>query len=190
MSSNKFRSPTNTLYTKGLFYETTLADKSTVVYTLKDWDHPVEQPSGETIVYPSLYKLYLQCNDPTEYSFATQCLDGLYHWETLQECSWFKPYIDRWRRELELRMKSQALSRVMSEAKSTSKNALAANKYLLERGWEPKEGQGARRGRPSKEEIKQAASEAAKASETLSEDYQRILSSKEVLQAHWVFKRI
>ena len=175
LSKPSFRSPVNnTLYTKGLFYETTLADKSSVVFTLKDWDHSVSQEDGSVIVYPSLYRLYLETNDPTEYRFATTHLEGMYHWETLLACNWFKPYIERWRRELELRMKSESLARIMSEARRASKESFQANRYLLEKGWEPKEGSSSRRGRPSKEEVKQAASDLARADKTLSEDYSRI----------------
>ena len=36
---SKFRGKSNALLTQGLFFEMTLADKSQVVYTLKDWDH-------------------------------------------------------------------------------------------------------------------------------------------------------
>lgn len=71
-------------------------------------------------------------------------------------------------------MKSQALARVMTEARTPSKNALAANKYLLEKGWEPKEAQGRRRGRPSKDEISKAATEIARAESSLLDDLQRI----------------
>lgn len=165
----QFRGGNNTLFTKGLFFETTLADKSSVLYTLKDWDH-----TADGKVYPSLYRLYLETNDPTEYRFAVTHLDGLYHWEVLQNCSWFEPYIQRWRRELELKMKSEALAGIMREAKTSSRDAFNAKKYLLEKAWEPKEANKNSRGRPSKDEVKKAATELARASETLSDDFTRI----------------
>lgn len=155
--------------TKALFFETTLADKSTVLYTLKEKDHIVDG-----VTYPSLHRLYLEVNDPTEYAFAVKYLDGWSHWETLCQCTWFKPYLKKWRTELELRMKSKALSRIMVESASASKNALAANRYLLEKGWEPQEGQGSKRGRPTKEDIKQAASDLARAENHLLDDLSRI----------------
>lgn len=172
----QFRSSTNTLFTRGLFYETTLADKSTVIYTLKDSDHHVPQADGSVIVYPSLYLKYLEANDPTEYRFATTYLDGWYHWEMLRECTWFKDYLSRWRRELSLRMQSEALVRIMREAKTSSKDSFTANRYLLEKAWEPKEAKGHGRGRPSKDEIKQAASEALQVQNRLTTDFDRILS--------------
>lgn len=160
-------------YTKALFFEKTLADKSTCVYTLKDDDHTVD---GKT--YKSLYKLYMDTNDPTEWRFATTYLDGWEHWEILCECSWFKPYIERWRRELELRMKSEALARIMREGKTNSKESFQANKYLLEKGWEPKTTQ--KRGRPSKEEIAQEARTILESTSRIEEDFERLSYARSV----------
>lgn len=176
MVTNRFRNPvSNQRFLKALFFETTLADKSTVVYTLKDQDHSVEdRESGATRVYPSLYRLYMELDDPTEWKVAQELMDGWEHWEMLCNCNWFKPYVERWRKELHLRMQSQALVRIKSEAKTGSKESFGANKYLLERGWEPKEGSKHGRGRPSKDEIQKAAHELAKADNQLSEDFKRL----------------
>lgn len=152
---------------KGLFYEMTLADKSSVVYTLKDHDH-----EG----FRSLYRLYMETNDPTEWRFATEFLDGWEHWELLCKTTWFQPYVSRWRKELELRLRSQALSRIMSESKTASKESFAANKYLLEKGWEPKDS--GRRGRPSKDEVSKAAREIASTNSRLEEDFERLNISR------------
>ena len=162
---NKFRSTVNSRLLKGLFFEQTLADKTSCVYTLKDIDH-----EG----LPSLYRLYMETDDPTEWDFANKHLDGWEHWEMLTACAWFKPYVERWRKELELRMKSKALARIKAEAKLTTKESFQANKYLLEKGWEPKDGQAKGRGRPTKDDIKKAASEAASQEKRLSEDMERM----------------
>lgn len=164
---NPFRHPTNNVrYLMGLFYEKVKADKSTVLYTLKDTDH-----EG----FPSFYRLYMEIDDPTEWRVAQELMDGWDHWEILCEANWFKPYINRWRRELEIRMKSKALSRIRTEAKTNAKEALAANRYLLEKGWEAKEGKGrSNRGRPTKEEIKKAADHLASEERSLLEDMNRL----------------
>lgn len=151
-----------------MFYETTLVDKTSVVYTLKDWDHQV----GD-VLYPSLYLLYLKTNDPTEWRFATDHLDGWVHWEALLECNWFTPYVTRWRRELELRMKSHSLARIMAESKASSRDSFNANKYLLEKGWEPKEST-SKRGRPSKDEIKAEANRLGSLEHAINADFDRI----------------
>lgn len=168
-------SVTNQRLTKSLFYELTGADKSTVVYTLKDVDHTVlDKDTGEEKTYPSLYQLYMEVDDPTEWEVAQNLADGWDHWQLLCSCSWFKPYVERWRKEQELRMKSKALARIKSEAKTGSKESFGANKYLLEKGWEPKEGSRNGRGRPSKEEIKKAADEILRNGNQLSEDFKRL----------------
>lgn len=165
-TNNPFRHPvTNQRYLKGLFYETTLSDKSTVVYTLKDRDH-----EG----YPSLYRLYMETDDPTEYLFATQYLDGWDHWETLCQCTWFKPYIDKWRRELEIKHRAMALQNIKRLAADPgSKEYHQANKFLVSAGWVETEKR-KRAGRPSKEEVSKAAKEMAHEAKQLEEDLARI----------------
>lgn len=150
------------LLTRGLFYETALS-KDTVRYTLKNQDH---------MGFPSLRRLYLETDDPSEYDFATTHLDGLDHWDQLCQCRWFEPFLKAWRRELDLRQKARALLRIKEEAQSGSKNSFAANKYLLERGWEGDEPK--RRGRPTKAEVRAAATEEAQATRRLDDDLQRI----------------
>lgn len=165
----KFRNSSNGRYLKGLFYETTPSDKSSVSYTLKDWDHTVDD-----VVYPSLYRLYLSKEDLTEYEFANEYLDGWEHWEMLTNCSWFKPYVDRWRKELSLKIKARALNRLKAEASSSSKNAFLANKYLVEKGWVEKENSSHGRGRPSKDEVKAAAKEIAITDRRIEDDFARL----------------
>ena len=160
-----FRNAQGVRFTKALFFETTLADKSSVVYTLKDQDH-----EG----FRSLYRLYIETKDPTEYRFATQYLDGWEHWTMLCECPWFRPYVARWREELYLLIASESLARIMAEAKTSSKESFTANRYLLERGWEPKES--SKRGRPTKAAIKQEASRIASEGQQIDSDFNRILS--------------
>jgi hypothetical protein len=168
----KFRNSTNGRYLKGLFFETTGSDKASVSYTLKDWDHTVDG-----IVYPSLYRLYLEQEDLTEYEFANAHLDGWEHWEMLTSATWFRPYVSRWRRELSLKLKARALNRLKAEAASTSKNAFLANRYIIEKGYVDT-GEKSGRGRPSKDEVKAAAHEIAISDRRIDEDFARL--AKEV----------
>lgn len=146
-----------------LFFEQAL-DKSQVVYTLKDRDH---------LGYPSLYRLYMEADDPTEYHFALAHLDGWAHWERLVECEWFKPYLERWRRELEVRAKAQSLLAIRAIAKNPdNKEAYQANKFLIGNGWKDIEKRKA--GQPSKAEIQSEANRLAIIAQTLDEDAERI----------------
>lgn len=147
--NNKYKNINNVFYTNDLFYETTI-DKTNVIYTLKETDH-----EG----YPSLYRLYMEEEDPLEYTFANKYLDGWLHWTRICESTWFIPYIQRWRQELDLKLKSRALIVIKQEAGDPhSRNRWAAAKYLMERGWEPKKTQTEKKEeRASKESIRTEA---------------------------------
>jgi len=160
---NKFKNAAGAYLTLNLFYETS-QDKSQVLYTLKDRDH-----AG----YPSLYRLYMDADDPTEYSFAITALDGWAHWERLTRAEWFQDYITRWRKELELRSRSAALVRIREVAAGDGKEAFQANKYLLNGQWKDKP-EKRRVGAPSKQDIREAADRVFSTERTLQEDLERI----------------
>jgi len=165
VAANKFRSLTNnSRLTKSLFLEESYMDRSSVLYTLKDVDH-----DG----YPSLYRKYLAMEDPTEIEFARVYLDGWEHWDNICQTQWFKPYITRWRLELDLQIKAKALKRVMEIANDgESKESFQASKFLLSGLWKDKtEG---KVGRPSKEAIKREAESLFEAERQTSEDLLRI----------------
>lgn len=162
---SEFRLSNRKRLLKGLFYEQTGADKTGVKYTLKDEDH---------LGFPSLSRLYLEVGDPTEYQFSLLYLESWDHWLQLCECNWFKPYLNRWRQELEVKIKSTALAAIKLEVSTNGKNAFAANKFLIEKGWEPKQGQSRTVGRPTKESIKQAAQDLLNHSDEVNEDYKRL----------------
>jgi len=159
---NPFKTTMGQWILKGIFFETTGSDKTHVKYTLKDEDH-----EG----LPSLYRLYIDMEDVLEYEFANTHLGGWSHWEYLSNCTWFKPYISRWRKELTLKIQSRALRRLREDAESeSSKTSNSSNRYLLERGWLEKNS----KGRPSKDEVRKAAKEAAEHTALLNEDLLRI----------------
>lgn len=159
-----FVNTTGGRYTKAMFYEMTLADKGTVLYTLKDREH-----KG----FPSLYMLYMDMGDLTEYEFAMEYLDGWEHWKLLCECSWFKPFISRWREELHLRGAAIALRQVKRIAAANENGSMAANKYLLEKGWQKNISPV---GRPTKEAIKRKAKEMVLTDKEIDEDHKRIFN--------------
>ena len=112
------------------------------VFTFDDED---KEYKGKT--YPSLKKLYLQSEDPTEYQFAKKHLLGWKHWKRLNENAILRVHFDEWREELEIAMRSEAILSIIDMATSDQGNLQAA-KWLADRGWDKR---GA--GRPSKSEI-------------------------------------
>lgn len=101
-------------------------------------------------VYPSLKKLYLQCEDPTEYQFAKKHLLNWNHWKRLNENKMLREHFDEWREELEILIRSDAIQAIRDMTADGS-NYQAA-KFLADRGWDKR---GA--GRPSKAEKEREA---------------------------------
>jgi hypothetical protein len=165
--TNPFRSVSNQRLLKGLFYEES-DNQQSVVYTLKDRDHPVGDKT-----FPSLYRLYMETDDLTEWDFATKYLDGWEHWQMLCNCTWFQPFVARWRQELEVRARSRSLLRLRAVASSSAKEAYLANKFLIERGWVPKDEKSSV-GRPTKEAIKREAEQLFQNSKEAETDLARI----------------
>lgn len=137
-------------------------DRPNVLYSLKDYDNND---------LPSLHRLYLECNDPTEYSFAKKYFDGWTHWKKLIACNWFKPYLEAMREELEIKMKAEALNNIRYKAGENGKDGLAANKYILEKGYVDKDD---KRGRPSAATIKREADKLFKDKEDVIQDWNRL----------------
>ena len=157
---NIFRNSNGNHRTLSLFYELVGADKSTVVYTLKDIDH-----KG----FPSLKRLYLELGDSTEYKFATTYLDGWEHWKKISGTEWFKPLITQWREELRVKKEYEYVAKLEEIAASEKKEGTSAIKTLLERNKKPTES--SKRGRPVhpyREESKTSVG-ASKAQETLND---------------------
>jgi hypothetical protein len=131
--------------------------------------------------YPSLYQLYMEMEDVTEWEFAMAYIGSWEIWQNIVQAKWFQPIISRWRKELELKLKARHLRQIKELAEGTGKDKLTANKYLLDKGYtfedQPK------RGRPSKTEIAEKANQIAEFEKETNEDLNRIsTSSREDLQ--------
>jgi hypothetical protein len=151
-------------YLRALFYEETGEDKSTVLYTLKREDH---------LGFPSLFRLYMETGDLTEYNFASKYLDGLPHWQELAGQDWFKGYAAAWRSELELRVRASALAAIEAVAKDPDHvSSFQANRYLLEANW--KADKATKRGRPTSDEVKAEITAQAASLTQINKDAERI----------------
>ena len=149
-----FRTTKDQLKTSSLFYETKY-DSVESLYSLSDKDKVV---NGRTI--PSLYKLYTNMADVTEYTFANTYMESYQHWDLLCGEEFFKPYIQRWRKELELKLKSEALVEIIRQTKDEDpRKRMEASKYLYEKVFV---GDKQTKGRPSKAQIKEEAHRQAK----------------------------
>lgn len=111
------------------------------IFTLNDEDKEYE---GKT--YIALKKLFLECEDPTEYKFAKKYLLNWQHWQRLNDNRILEPYFREWREELEVLLRSDAVKSIR-DMTAGAENFQAA-KWLADRGWDKR---GA--GRPSKSEV-------------------------------------
>ncbi len=165
-----FRNTNGVHFTKALFYEKT-QDKSNVLYTLKDKDITIGN-----IIYPSLYRLYMEMEDITEFEFSKRYFENWQHWQTLCSLSWFSFRAERFRHDLELKLKSQALSFIISVSRSSNKDSYGAAKYILEKGYEKNKASVSSVGRPSKELIHKQAKVLVDEISLIDADFDRILS--------------
>lgn len=161
-----FRNDQDKLIYTGLFVEEYASPYN--MYTLSDKDKTIR---GGT--YPSLYRLYIEEADVTEYNFASKYFESYQHWDTLTKMPFFVPFIERWRKELELKIKSQALADIMKQAKSEDfKKAFEASKFIYEKVYV---GEKNTKGRPSKKQIKEEAEKQAKESKVVLNDFERLM---------------
>lgn len=162
----KFRDSRNRLYTKALFVE--LADSPEhAIYTLSHQDR-----EREGLHYDSLYRLYMEMSDPTEYIFAQRYFDGWVHWQMIANVSWFKDEVSEWRKELEIKIRAEALLAIIDKSKSSDRDALTAARYVLDGNWKHQN----TKGRPTKQQINDAARDLAEDQNRLNEDFERILN--------------
>ena len=121
---------------------------------------------------PSLKQLYLDSNDPTEYSFAIAAFGSWKHWLKIKNAKALQPWIEDWSAELEVKLRSEGIAGVIQEAQS-GKSPYNAAKSLAEGFWNKKQGTHGR-GRPSKDEVKRELKIAAKLDEEFTADAERI----------------
>lgn len=161
---SKFKDQNGNFYTQSLFLELSYDNPKHAIYTLKDDDHEFK---GK--VYKSIKRLYVATGDPTEYKFATECLGGWNHWKRLlNKTSLLHPYIEEWREELEVKMRSAGVARMISN----SYESPTAAKWLAEKGWVEKR----TAGRPSKAEIAGEKKQKASVKSVIESDLERLMN--------------
>jgi len=102
--------------TSGLFEE--LADPTsgyTPLFKLSDWR-----------------KVYVHIADPTDYEAAKTLIGSWEHWEALAANPRFKEHLESWRKEVAVKLRSQAIAHLRSQA-ATDKGTAAA-RWLAEQG--------------------------------------------------------
>ena len=162
--------------TLSLFEGKAVNESLTPVFSLEDYHG----------TYPSFKRLYVEIADPSEYKVAMELLGSWEHWTRLIECSWFKPILKECRDELDAKIRSMAVSQIITDGKVAFSEAtrLAANKFLATGDYQ-KEAEKevskevAKRGRPSKEEIERRTKEILTEEALINADYDRMRSDSD-----------
>jgi hypothetical protein len=82
--------------------------------------------------------------------------------------------IGQWRKELNMKLRSEALARILEAAQGETRDALSANKYIFEALGEDK----GKVGRPTKESINKEANKLYEDNKLREEAYKRILNKQ------------
>lgn len=111
---DKFYSVDGKRVTAGLFEETVdRATKHTPPFKLSEWR-----------------KVYVSLADPTEYEPAMALVGDWSHWELIRNNVRLKPIMDMWQKEVEIRLRSEALRELMKHSKK--EGGTTAAKWLAE----------------------------------------------------------
>jgi hypothetical protein len=120
-----FKDDQGAYLTQSLFLEVGY-NKDRAIYTFNDED---KEYKGK--IFKSLRKLYLETEDPTEYIFATRYLHGWDHWQRIVNNEILLERIEKWREELEVKLRSKGVRAMLS---LTESNATAA-KWAVDGLW-------------------------------------------------------
>lgn len=124
--------------------------------------------------YPSLYQLYMEEEDLTEFEFSNKYFESFQHWKKVCSANWFHEHIAEWREELELKIRAKALHSLVKKSETSTEVA----KYLLNNNWidkvHEKNPVTNLRGRPSKEEIRGHLKVITNEAKQIENDYERI----------------
>lgn len=137
MDKTGFKDKMGRFITQGLFIDFRY-DETYAKYTLEDED---KEYRGN--MYPSLKRLFLEMEDPTQYKFANAYLYNWDHWLLIKNNKELYKYIERWEQELEVRIRAKGVSEIIKLSGNGNFNAA---KWVADGSWETK------RGRPSKAE--------------------------------------
>lgn len=136
----QYKASNGTWRTGSLFWERAMPS-DTPVFTL------YEKREG----YISARDTFVALEDPTGYKWALEYLGDWEHFQKLMKAPWFVDAFNSWNEQLHIKLKSEAISKIKEIGEGSGNNALAAQKYLAEKGWEKAEN---KRGRPTRAELK------------------------------------
>jgi len=148
-----------------LFLEYDYDPDDIAVFTYKSEDHTLHDKT-----YLSARRLFVETDDPTGYTFATEHIGGWEHWKAWLDSPILRKHIDEWVEETEVKIKSQGIRRLIKDIASESKSSVTSAKYIADKGYKPKRKAGA----PSKAERERQTKVDQRIHDEVDDDLQRI----------------
>ena len=161
--------------TSSLFWETRNVlneDRIEPIFTIKNKPYTVPSSNKKTLVtYPSLKEIYLSYDHVPgcEYEFALDLFGCWDHWKVLFNSATMRDHISEWREELAIRLKANAIKKIMEASNSESAIGVNAARYLADEGYLPR-----KVGHMTKEDKAKQLKIAAGVRDTLQEDMNRL----------------
>lgn len=160
---NPLRDTIGNFRTQSLFLETNNTENK-AMFTLKD-----DPYTKNGVTYPSLKRIYLSYDDPTEWQFVMDVFGNWRHWERICGNKILRAYVDQWRMEHEIMLRSKGVRAVVGLAQDKE----SAAKWLAEGKWKGS------RGRPSKEEVEKQKKIEAGLEAELNDHWERLMPMEE-----------
>jgi hypothetical protein len=162
IDKERMKTSTGNLITEALFLENGYREHA--IYTLKDEDFEYE---GR--VLPSIKKIYMEeCfgGEDGEYDFACKNFVSWAHWKRIVKNKKMTRLVQEWRDEIEVKIRSNGLKRVIENADNGS---FQAAKWVAEGGFNKRKA-----GRPSKEEIESSIAKEKRLEDEYADDIVRL----------------
>lgn len=159
--------------TQSLFWETRASGRKDMLpfFTIKDKPHTVQSDFDDSMItYPSLKQVYFSYDHipGMEYEFASEVFGSWDVWLKLNQ-SVLKDLFQQWRDELDIKLKAEAIKKIIVASKQVSSSGVAAAKYLADKGYMDK-----KVGRITNEEKERVTKEAAGMHRELEADMLRL----------------
>lgn len=126
--------------TQGLFIDMETVDRSanmSSVFCITD-ARPLHYKTYNGMARYDMRQLYLACGDITEVVFVDKFLYDYSQWEKICKNSVLGPFVEKWRKEQRLSVKSSMFNVLLDDALDpTSKTKTSSAKYLLEKYYDP-----------------------------------------------------
>lgn len=117
-------------YDKSVFCDDT--GKRVVVGLFEEFDRP-DRKFRPRFKLADWKETFLEARDPSEYEAAMRLVGDWDHWLLIRQHPFISPIIDKWHEELEIKLRSEAIKKMLYHANQPG--GTAAAKWLADKGY-------------------------------------------------------